>query len=226
MTQTPQTDTVLADLESDLGAVGMFLRGGFHPTAEDGLGADVGTVVLVGNAGPDIWSAFSQARLDEDNPMDFWTRTYVDAVAGKHGCRAVYPFGGPPYHPFQRWAMRGDTVFPSPVGILIHPRYGLWHAYRAALLFDGRLDLPAREETVSPCDTCEDKPCLTTCPAGAFRPDGYDVPACTRHLRVRAGRDCMKEGCRARRACPVGREHTYVPAQAAFHMKAFENARP
>ncbi len=35
----------------------------------------------------------------------------------------------------------------------------------------------------------------------------------------------MDLGCRARRACPVGREYFYDPEQAAFHMRAFLDAR-
>jgi hypothetical protein len=31
----------------------------------------------------------------------------------------------------------------------------------------------------------------------------------------------MGEGCRARRACPVGRDYRYAPDQAAFHMRPF-----
>ena len=38
--------------------------------------------------------------------------------------------------------MRAEAVAPSPLGILIHPDYGLWHAYRGALAFAERLALP------------------------------------------------------------------------------------
>jgi hypothetical protein len=44
-------------------------------------------------------------------------------------------------------------------------------------------------------------------------------------LETKEGEDCMTLGCRARRACPVGREFTYVPDQAGFHMRAFLDAR-
>jgi hypothetical protein len=128
--------------------------------------------------------------------------------------------------PFQRWAQRAEPVFPSPIGMLIHPEHGLWHAYRGALAFAGEIaGLPPRGAAHSPCDSCADKPCLTTCPVGAFGPEGYDVPACAAHLRRPAGADCMGLGCRARRACPVGRQATYLPEQAAFHMAAFLGAR-
>ena len=139
----------------------------------------------------------------------------------RFGASALYPFDGPPYWPFQRWAMRAEPVRPSPLGILIHPRHGLWHAYRAALAFAEEIPLPPREDAPDLCGECADKPCLAACPVGAFGAAGYDVGACLEHLRSAAGRDCMTAGCRARRACPVGQQHAYPPAQAAFHMAAF-----
>jgi hypothetical protein len=70
-----------------------------------------------------------------------------------------------------------------------------------------------------------DKPCLSACPVGAFSGRSYDVPACVNHTRSTAGVDCREAGCRARRACPVGREYPYEPDQARFHMDAFERSQ-
>ncbi len=216
-------------LESDLSDIGMLVRGGFHADRnndqDEALPDDVSTVLLVGNAGAALWDVFAQHASDFPNPLDRWTKHHVDAIAADHGARALYPSDGPPYFPFQAWAKRCDTVFTSPLGILIHPEFGLWHAYRAALLFTGKLELPHRPDTASPCKTCVDRPCLSTCPVGAFDGQNYDVPLCATHIRTPAGNDCMAEGCRARRACPVGTQG-YAPSQAAFHMEAFERARP
>ena len=219
----------LKALAGTLGRHGLILRGGFHPDNSDDAISSSGTVLLVGNAGPALWQAFAthgQMELETgDHALDRWTRATIDPIADAFGCRAVYPFEGPPYFPFQAWAMRCDDVHSSPLGILIHRRYGLWHAYRAALLFEARLGLAAFTPGDSPCDTCADKPCLSTCPVNAFGPDGYDVAACAAHLRTPEGDDCMARGCRARRACPVGIQFTYSPDQARFHMDAFERAR-
>jgi Fe-S-cluster-containing hydrogenase component 2 len=107
--------------------------------------------------------------------------------------------------------------------VLIHPDHGLWHAYRAALLFAVRLDVPPRDGRPAPCATCRDRPCLTTCPVGAFTDTGYDVERCVDHIVSPAGRTCREQGCLARRACPVG--SAYAPAQQAFHMQAFLRSR-
>jgi hypothetical protein len=52
------------------------------------------------------------------------------------------------------------------------------------------------------------------------------VPACLDHIRSPAGGNCLESGCRARRACPVGQEYANEPAQARFHMSAFERNQP
>ena len=218
----------LADIAEALAQHGLLARGGFHPDDGDGVpsvpGGPAGTVVLVGNAGPAMWKHFAgteELRDGASDPLDRWTRRVVGEVAAELGAAALFPFGGPSYLPFQRWAMRAEPVHPSPLGMLIHPEYGLWHAYRAALVWGERLDLPARPATPSPCDACAEKPCLTTCPVGAFTRKGYDVPTCVRHLDTPAGTDCMELGCRARRACPVGEGYRYAPMQAEFHMIPF-----
>jgi hypothetical protein len=138
----------------------------------------------------------------------------------------LFPFGGPPHHDFQGWALRAEPVARSPVGLLIHPEWGLWHAYRGALVFRERLPLLGDVERDSPCAGCVSKPCLSTCPVGAFSEErGYDVGACTQYLRGPAGGACVAAGCLARRACPVVPPEPYAAAQQAFHMQAFLRAR-
>ena len=209
-------------LTEALAGLGLILRGGFHSGPEEGMGG--ASLLLIGNAGPAMWRVFAaapEARDGAADALDRWTARVLTGLAADFGAEAVFPFGGPPYRPFQRWAMRAEGLKASPLGILIHPRFGLWHAYRAAFIFREKLDLPVPEALSFPCDDCAEKPCLSTCPVSAFGPAGYDVEACVRHIASPAGRDCREEACRARRACPVGPEYHYDPAQAAFHMGAF-----
>ena len=112
-------------------------------------------------------------------------------------------------------------MHPSPIGLLIHPHWGLWHAYRGALVFERRIELPAIEPKASPCEACAAKPCLSACPVHAFSGGSYDLDACVSHVRSAAGVACREGGCLARRACPVGDEFRYLPAQARFHTEAF-----
>lgn len=213
------------DIAAALAGYGLIARGAFHPQAADGAPAGAGTLLLAGNAGPAMWRAFAADMPAGPDPLDSWCAAALEAIAGRFGATVLLPSDGPPYLPFQRWAMRADDVFRSPLGILIHPEYGLWHGYRGALAFADRRELPPQPARDNPCESCAGRPCLSACPVEAYDEEGYDVPACAGHLRSDAGDDCMALGCRARRACPVGQDHAYEPAQAAFHMRAFLAAR-
>ncbi len=190
--------------------------------------ADMRTIVLAGMVGRDGWSAFAaspEARDGLDDPLDRWSRRLIEALARELGGKALFPFGGPPFWPFQQWARRAEPVHSSPIGILIHPRYGLWHSFRGALAFREAFDIPKLTDVPSPCESCSGRWCLKTCPVGAFSGAGYDVAACAGHLQSAGGGDCMGGGCRARRACPVGAEHAYGVEQTSFAMRAFLKAR-
>jgi hypothetical protein len=186
--------------------------------------ADIRTIVLAGMAGRDCWSAFAaspEAGDGADHPLDRWSRRVIETLARELGGKALFPFGGPPFWPFQQWARRAEPVHPSPIGLLIHPRYGLWHSYRGALGLSEKLAVPEPAAVPNPCESCSGRWCLKACPVGAFSAAGYDVAACVGHLKSAAGADCMDFGCGARRACPVGAEHAYGPEQASFLMRAF-----
>ncbi len=209
-----------------LAGYGLILRGGFWPRGEDEVPGAPATLLLVGNAGPAMWESFSALPIEGENALDQWSKCAIDAVADNLGATALYPYGGPPFLPFLRWAQKAEAVKPSPIGMMMHSEYGFWHAYRGALCFSERLGLPAVDERDHPCDPCDDKPCLGGCPVNAFSGGSYDVPACAAHLATDDGVDCMSLGCRARRACPAGAPYRYEPDQAAFHMQAFRGARP
>ena len=199
--------------------------GGFTPRPDDKVPDGARMVILIGNAGPEMFRRFARERDPSRDTMDGWTRDVVGDLARDLDARAVYPFDMDPPWPFLTWARRGGAGHVSPLGLNIHPTYGLWHAYRAALLFPVVFDLPVPSPGPSPCDSCAAKPCLTACPAGAFDGTSYDVPACFAHIASPAGADCMSRGCLARHACPVGQGFAYAPAQAQFHMRAFLDAR-
>ncbi|MGF1640887.1 MAG: ferredoxin [Rhodospirillales bacterium] len=217
------------DLETVNDAVsefGFLCRGGFHPDAGDPLAVPAATVVLIGNAGSAMWHEFcrrvppSERRRGRD-PLDTWTRRTLAHAAQGLGAGVVFPFDGPPFRPFLTWAKRAEAIQSSPLGPLIHPDYGLCHAYRGAFLFDEVLTLPPPAVRPHPCATCIDKPCLTVCPVNAPRDGHFDGPACITHLRSDEGDACLTRGCRARRACPVGRDYRYDRSHARFHMRSF-----
>ncbi len=206
---------------------GLTPRGAFPLSGPERRGAlaSISTIVLAGFVGRDGWRSFASSAeaLDGlDHPLDRWSRRVVEALARDLGALPLFPFGDPQlFWPFQQWAQRAEPVHPSPIGVLIHPVYGLWHSYRGALGFSEALDVPEPVEAPSPCESCRERWCLNACPVAAFSAAGYDVGACVGHLKSAARADCMIAGCRARGACPVGAEHAYGPEQASFTMRAF-----
>lgn len=223
----------LSDLAETLARRGLRMRGGFATdSATDAellrMAPAARTVILIGNVGSELWdrSGAEIAALGDPDPLDRWTRNVIEPVATALGGRALYPFGGPPYWPFQRWAERAEGVRQSPIGIQIHPEFGLWHAYRSAILLPGTMTPPRREQG-HPCDACADRPCLSHCPVNAFSPAGYEVDRCVTHV-VAVQNDsgsCSDVGCLARLACPVGAAWRYRSEHARFHMRAFVKAR-
>ena len=219
----------LSNVRTAIESRGLSYRGAFHPAADDlPNDSDVGTLVLVGFTGHTNWRHFKdspEAGDGKPDPLDRWSLRVIGALADELGAAALFPFEGPPWLPFIQWAQKAEPVHPSPIGVLIHPDWGLWHSWRGALAFQERIELPPPDRRPRPCDTCVKKPCLTACPVNAFTPNGYDVAACVAHIDSPRGVDCMEEGCRARRACPVGREHMYSPDQARHSMRAFRAAQ-
>ena len=203
-----------ADVVAALAPTGMVARGGFHepPTR---------TVVVIGNVGGAMWPSFRAAEQPVDDPLDSWTRSVLAPIAASLGADFVHP-SDEPFRPFQRWARRAEGIAQSPIGLLIHPAYGLWHAYRGAFLFAFTLDgVPPPISDPSPCLSCADQPCLDACPVDAFTIGNYDADACRTHVRSGVQPVCIEAGCAARLACPVGTEYRYAPDQMNFHMKAF-----
>lgn len=222
-------DSLSAQISSALSHYGLILRGGFNFAADDetppGLsGIPAKSVLLVGQAGGGLWPYFeawlARQPANIENPLDRWSREIIDAIANEFGARAVSP-SDRPFLPFQQWAMRAEGLKPSPLGILMHPQYGLWHAYRGAFLFDDELDFPVTSRAIHLCDACAEKPCLKKCPVDAFSGSGFAYAACLAHVRGSAGAVCRDEGCLARNACPYGAAYRYSAEEQAFHMRAF-----
>lgn len=225
-------DTTLETIRAALAPHGLFLRGTVNfasgeaaPLLSDGRPA--ASVVLIGNIGGSLWQPFSAWRdgLSDRggaDPLDTWSKAVIQPIAAACGATAYFP-SDPPWQPFQQWAMRAEGLKPSPLGILIHPRFGLWHGYRAALGFDILLDFTGERATEHPCDRCSTKPCISACPAAALAGERFDVALCRSHLRTDAGRaGCLTSGCISRAVCPVGGRYRYPPEQLRFHMSALE----
>ncbi len=197
--------------------------GWFTPRPGDGVVGECRLVLLIGNAGPAMFRRFARERDPDIDQLDEWTRAVVAPLSRGLGACAVYPFDKPP-SPFLTWAQRAGCGHASPLGLNIHPTYGLWHAFRAALQFEEDPGLPPMATAPHPCETCVGRPCLSACPVDAFTGAEYRIADCVGHIASTAGEDCMQHGCLARRACPIGQNYRYTDRQIGFHMRAFRNA--
>ena len=220
---------LLEEISAALGEHGLIQRGGLVFGAGEKAppgpsGSPARSVLLVGQAGAAPWPRFSRWReqqpADLENPLDTWSRAVIGEVARQFGARAVSP-SDRPYLPFQQWAMRAEGLKPSPLGILMHPEYGLWHAYRGALLFEVEIPIQAPRISSHLCDACVGKPCLKSCPVGAYSESGFDYGGCLAHVRGADGAACRGTGCLDRNACPHGAQYRYPAQVQAFHMASF-----
>lgn len=225
----------IAQIAAMAGESGLVLRGGFGIDISDSIplpdsGDEHGLLLLFGQVGSDLWRYFAQSPEYNDgaaDPLDRWSHRIGSSLAGKLGGRALFPFEGPPWYPFGRWAQRAERIRPSPLGILLHPQSGLWHAYRFAIVLPAsaerllELSRMHRASTRHACDQCTDKPCLTACPVHAFADGNYDVAACAAYLQQNEHAACHRLGCLARAACPEGRAASYEPEHRQFHMRQF-----
>ena|SRR5450631_825539 len=209
-------------------SLGLAVRGAFHPAPGESEQllpeTPAGTIILLGFTGSQQWDLFKRSPEAGDgmpHPLDRWSRRTIGLLALESGAQDVYPNGSLPQLPFQRLATRSEPVHQSPIGLLIHAQWGLWHAYRGALVLPLRIELPPVATSAHACVECAAKACLSSCPVHAFRAGSFDFRACLDHVRSAAGADCLERGCRARRACPMGTEFRYVEDQAQFHMRAF-----
>ena len=62
---------------------------------------------------------------------------------------------------------------PSILGVTVHPLYGPWIAFRAALLLAEEIDSPGEALGFDPCPQCTARSCIPACPAGAISGTGF-----------------------------------------------------
>jgi len=197
------------------------------------------SIVVIGNGGGALWAALKSHAArnagwwERDNPLDDFTREVVERdVAGPIRaagvrCVTVYPFmsNGPTLNFIELGKVAGITG-PSILGVTVHPVYGPWIAFRAAILIDEAIDSPGDAIGFDPCPRCTVRSCIPACPGGAVSIEsGWDIPKCLTH-RVEVEADCTPR-CHARAGCVLGPEHRYPDDELAYHqMRALRSMRP
>lgn len=179
-------------------------------------------LVLIGNSGGSIWDALQAASTDVTDPIDSFSRQKVSQFIHDYldnaSSQLLYP--GPTNVSLIRLGTLAGWSYPSPLGLGIHPEYGLWFAYRA--LFATTADIGPTVLGCSalaehgPCESCIEKPCISACPAGAVDfAQPFNIASCYDH-RLALSSSCAAQ-CLSRLACPVGAEHRYSLQQIQYH---------
>ncbi len=189
------------------------------PLKNKGVNADeYKRLVLIGHGGRQLWESLKTITQQTADPIDdfstFHTKQFISETLENPKHLLLYPSTSYPI-PLQQLGELAGWCHPSPLSLGINPTYGLWFAYRAAFLVDAELPLTTPSTHPSPCDSCTDKPCITTCPAGAAQPNKLDYIKCS-HFRLREDSPCQ-DRCLARMACPVGTKHQYTLEQIQYH---------
>ena len=227
-----------SELDGYLNELGMAVLGGFYLRPEEAAqftrssGAVAGLVVS--SHGRSMWQVFQKSSFYADqlpNPLDRWTKSVLEKLSLKTRTELALPFDRP-FPPIQEWTKRATGISNSPLGILMHPRYGLWFGLRGVFFFKVNVENQDVNKLIhrqfndnKPCDLCVEKPCLSGCPVSAFDESGLNVNTCFSHLAKTISSsfepDCLSNGCAAREACPVGNEYRYCSEQMHFHMKSY-----
>jgi epoxyqueuosine reductase len=197
------------------------------------------SIVVIGNGGGALWTALkahasrNPGWWNRENPLDDFTREVVERdlatpirETGRR-CTTVYPFmNNSRTLSFIELGKIAGIAGPSILGVTVHPLYGPWIAFRAALLLAEEIDSPGEALGFDPCPQCTARSCIPACPANAVSIEsGWDIPKCLTH-RVEVEPDCAPR-CHARAGCVLGPEHRYPDDELAYHqMRALRSMRP
>ena len=136
------------------------------------------TLVLIGHVGGAMWPAFDAGRTPGPGPARPLGPSCPDPIAEALDADLVMPSDGPPYLPFQQWAMRVEPVIPLP-SVHDPSEYGFWHGYRG-LSSPETLDLPPPPAAGLSVRVLHRSSLVSTCPVAAFKVrDGSEVASTT-----------------------------------------------
>lgn len=184
------------------------------------LGSDqVSCGLLLAAGGRELFAAMGDAgAVTGEDPFDTYTIATVTRIFDDHLPTVKFNFEYPGEGAAPLIAL-GEYLgwsHPSPLGLGISPKFGLWFAYRAFVRIDARLPVTQPINSASPCDSCVTRECVAGCPAAAVsQPGKFAIDKCG-EFRQQASSRCANT-CLARLACPIATQHQYDSAQFSYH---------
>ncbi len=174
-------------------------------------------LILVGHGGRKLWNFLPQTRPHPENRIDdFSQATITNWLNTAHptlNYELVYPLSQT-INLITLGQLAG-WHHESPFKVGINSQWGTWFAYRAVILANSQFKVSPPFEPPSPCTSCQHKPCISHCPAGACESGSLNINTCINY-RKQAESNCMNT-CHARLSCPVQQKHRYTDAQLDYH---------
>jgi hypothetical protein len=172
-------------------------------------------LILLGHGGRQLWECVKSSGIGGDHPIDNYcvqtvSRWFANFLPDRH-YQILYP--GEQAVGLQQLGKLAGWHQPSPFMVGIDAEWGSWFAYRAAILADTEFLPYSPVDRGNPCQTCQSRPCIAACPAGALAGGTFALDLCARY-RLSENSACATT-CLARETCPVGAEHRYDKAQLA-----------
>jgi hypothetical protein len=170
-------------------------------------------LILIGHAGKRLWESVKASGIASEHPIDDFSIQTVERWFAECHARVPYEMIYPSDHliGLQRLGQLAGWHHASPLKIGIDQRWGTWFAYRAVVVANTTFEPTKPIRSKHPCKSCQHKPCITQCPAGALDSGSLDLEKCIGY-RKQAGSSC-KVTCIARMSCPVGSAHRYNDEQ-------------
>lgn len=174
-------------------------------------------LIVIGHAGRLLWDKIKSTIDDVNDPIDQYSIAVVEGYFKQYhpGCEFYIIYPKEQSIGLQQIGELAGWHYASPFRIGINNLWGSWFAYRAVVLADTVFDETKKLDTYSPCINCNDKVCLSACPAGALFDDDMSLTMCINYRKQEAS-NC-KVTCLARYACPAGQSHQYVDEQMQYH---------
>ena len=184
-------------------------------------------LVLIGHVGKRLWQQVKlwHSSIKSENPIDDFSDEAIQNYFEKHfsndDFELVFPYSNQSQKsnstPIGLQAL-GEVVgwhHSSPFRVGINEQWGSWFAYRAVVLVRSDFKTSETLKSVSPCHSCDTKPCESSCPPNALDNDEFNLKHCIDYRKL--DDSLCKDRCIARMSCPVATEQQYELEQIQYH---------
>jgi len=174
-------------------------------------------LILIGHLGRDMWQHINLNSMETDDPIDEYSvntiQTYFREFHSENHYQILYP--GKVTIGLQQLGAIAGWHNSSPFKVGINEKWGSWFAYRAVVLADTDFELTKNQNLNSPCNSCTNRECISSCPAQALDSGELNFNSCIEYRKQE--NSVCRNSCLARVSCPVGIKYKYTDDQVKYH---------